>query len=44
MPLSPGQHGDIEPPDEVMTEAVKGFLAGAFRVDTSSLSLSLLLL
>lgn len=24
--------GDIEPPDEITTEAAKGFLAGAFKV------------
>lgn len=32
MPPPSNQKGDIEPPEEVTTEAVKGFLAGAFRV------------
>jgi len=32
MPPPSDQRADIEPPEEITTEAVKGFLAGAFRV------------
>lgn len=28
--------GDIEPPDEITSEAAKGFLAGAFKVRSLS--------
>lgn len=32
MPPPSNQKQDIEPPDQITTEAVYGFLAGAFRV------------
>lgn len=38
MPPPADLRADIEPPEEVTTEGVKGFLAGAFRVRTPTLA------
>jgi hypothetical protein len=32
MPPPSNQRADIEPPEELTTEAVKGFMTGVFRV------------
>lgn len=32
MPPPSSHKGDIEPPEEITSEAVRGFLTGAFRV------------
>ncbi|BCR89013.1 uncharacterized protein ACHE_50211S [Aspergillus chevalieri] len=37
MPPPSDQRADIEPPEEITTEAVKGFLAGAFRYGSISI-------
>ncbi|BCS17909.1 uncharacterized protein APUU_10737S [Aspergillus puulaauensis] len=37
MPPPSSQKADIEPPDEITSEAVRGFLAGAFRFGSVSI-------
>ncbi|KAF7718689.1 Uncharacterized protein PECH_001469 [Penicillium ucsense] len=37
MPPPPSQRADIEPPEELTTEAVKGFMTGVFRFGSVSI-------